>query len=84
VAWARVLGHDEAAELLQETLDEEKAADEKLTAIAEGGINESAAAGAHGDEEEETEAADEERPRAVRSSRRVPVGARKKTAARRR
>ena len=30
VAWARAMGHDEAAELLQETLDEEKAADEKL------------------------------------------------------
>ena len=43
VAWARVLGHDEAAELLQQTLDEEKAADEKLSGLAEGGINESAA-----------------------------------------
>jgi ferritin-like metal-binding protein YciE len=43
VAWARALGHDEAADLLQETLDEEKAADEKLSALAEGGINEEAA-----------------------------------------
>src|SRR6476661_1063691 len=39
VAWARVLGHDDAADLLQQTLDEEKAADEKLSALAEGGIN---------------------------------------------
>ena len=31
VAWARPMGHTEAADLLQETLDEEKAADEKLT-----------------------------------------------------
>ena len=31
VAWARAMGHDEAADLLQETLDEEKAADEKLS-----------------------------------------------------
>jgi ferritin-like metal-binding protein YciE len=31
VAWARAMGHDEAADLLQENLDEEKAADEKLT-----------------------------------------------------
>ena len=30
VAWARGMGHDEAANLLQETLEEEKAADEKL------------------------------------------------------
>src|SRR5688572_23585934 len=43
VAWARALGHDEAAELLQQTLDEEKAADEKLSGLAEGGINQSAA-----------------------------------------
>jgi ferritin-like metal-binding protein YciE len=43
VAWARSLGHDEAADLLQETLDEEKAADEKLSALAEGGINQDAA-----------------------------------------
>jgi hypothetical protein len=30
------MGHDEAADLLQETLDEEKAADEKLNTLAEG------------------------------------------------
>jgi ferritin-like metal-binding protein YciE len=47
VAWARAMGHDDAAELLQETLDEEKAADEKLNELAEGGINEHAAQGAH-------------------------------------
>jgi ferritin-like metal-binding protein YciE len=50
VAWARVLGHDEAADLLQETLDEEKAADQKLSALADGGINEEAA-GAGADED---------------------------------
>jgi ferritin-like metal-binding protein YciE len=43
VAWARAMGHTEAADLLQETLDEEKAADEKLSSLAEGGINEQAA-----------------------------------------
>jgi ferritin-like metal-binding protein YciE len=47
VAWANVMGHTEAAELLQETLDEEKAADQKLNALAEGGINEEAASQAH-------------------------------------
>ena len=53
VAWARAMGHDDAADLLQETLDEEKAADEKLNSLAEGGINEEAAEGAHQDEAEE-------------------------------
>ncbi len=47
VAWARTMGHDEAAGLLQQTLDEEKAADEKLNALAEGGINQEAANRAH-------------------------------------
>jgi ferritin-like metal-binding protein YciE len=43
VAWARAMGHDESADLLQQTLDEEKTADEKLTTLAESGINETAA-----------------------------------------
>src|SRR5690349_2433177 len=43
VAWARGMGHSDAEKLLQETLDEEKAADEKLTSLAEGGINQEAA-----------------------------------------
>jgi len=53
VAWARTMGHDEVAVLLEETLNEEKAADEKLTSLAEGGINRDAATGngAEGDEE---------------------------------
>jgi ferritin-like metal-binding protein YciE len=70
VAWARAMGHDEAADLLQETLEEEKAADEKLTELAEGGINETAAESAHGEEEEE----EEEEPVAATS------GARKRSA----
>jgi ferritin-like metal-binding protein YciE len=37
------MGHDDAVELLQETLDEESAADEKLTEIAESLANDSAA-----------------------------------------
>lgn len=36
--FARELGYDEAADLLQKTLDEEGAADKKLTKIAEGGL----------------------------------------------
>jgi len=58
VAWARAMGHTEAADLLQETLDEEKATDEKLTTLAEGGINQEAAENAHPSDDEE----EEERP----------------------
>ncbi len=47
VAWARAMGHDDAADLLQQNLDEEKAADETLTQLAEGGINQGAAEIAH-------------------------------------
>jgi len=36
---ARTMGHDDVAELLEQTLEEEKTADQKLTEIAEGGIN---------------------------------------------
>jgi ferritin-like metal-binding protein YciE len=59
VAWATVMGHDEAAELLQETLDEEKVADEKLSALAEGGINQNAADGAEEGEDDEEDAEDD-------------------------
>ena len=55
VAWARAMGHTEAAALLQETLDEEKAADEKLTTIAENGVNQEAADAAHSEEADEAE-----------------------------
>jgi ferritin-like metal-binding protein YciE len=57
IAWARVMGHDDAADLLQQTLDEEKAADEKLSALAEEGINQEAADSVHGGGEEEEEEA---------------------------
>jgi ferritin-like metal-binding protein YciE len=55
VAWARDMGHSDAERLLQETLDEEKAADEKLSSLAEGGINQEAADAAHPSEEDEEE-----------------------------
>jgi ferritin-like metal-binding protein YciE len=64
IAWARAMGHTDIVNLLQDTLDEEKAADEKLTELAEGGINQEAADAAH------SEGADEEEEEApVRSSR---------------
>jgi ferritin-like metal-binding protein YciE len=43
-AWAEQLGLDDAAELLQETLDEEEATDEALTEIAKSAINQQAEA----------------------------------------
>ena len=57
VAWAQAMGHTEAAKLLRQTLDEEKAADKKLSGLAEGGINQSAADAAHSEEDEEPAAA---------------------------
>ncbi len=53
VAWAKALGHDAAADLLQQILDEEKAADVKLSGLAEGGINQEAASAAHPEAEED-------------------------------
>jgi ferritin-like metal-binding protein YciE len=47
VAWAEAMAHGAAARLLQETLDEEKAADQKLSSLAEGGINREAANAVH-------------------------------------
>ena len=55
VAWAKAMGRYDAADLLQEILNEEKAADEKLNAIAESGVNEQACAGGHDQESEEDE-----------------------------
>jgi ferritin-like metal-binding protein YciE len=43
-AWAEELGLDDAADLLQETLDEEEATDEALTEIAKSAINQQAEA----------------------------------------
>ena len=53
VAWAQAMGHTAAARLLQQTLDEEKAADKKLSGLAEGGINQGAVGAADADDEEE-------------------------------
>jgi len=53
IAWAEALELTEVAQLLNETLAEEKAADEKLSAIAESGINEAATAGESEEDEED-------------------------------
>jgi ferritin-like metal-binding protein YciE len=45
IAWAKQLGLDDVVNPLQQNLDEEKAADRKLTEIAESVVNQAAAAG---------------------------------------
>lgn len=61
-AWAELLDESEATDLLQETLDEEKAADEKLTEIAETAANP--------EEEAEEGEAEQEEEESTRASRR--------------
>lgn len=46
VTYARDLGLDQVAQLLEQTLDEEKQTDQRLTQLAESGPNKAAAAGA--------------------------------------
>jgi ferritin-like metal-binding protein YciE len=69
VAWARAMGHTEAADLLQKTLDEEKAADKKLSSLAEDGINQDAAGAMASDDDRDE---DEKSGRASIKSSRMP------------
>lgn len=69
IAFARLMGHDDVVALLEETLDEEKTADELLTELAESEIN--TAANAMGDARD---AEDEDQP-----SQRKSAGAAKTT-----
>ncbi|MGJ4946662.1 ferritin-like domain-containing protein [Bradyrhizobium sp. HKCCYLS1011] len=39
IAWAKQLGRNDCANVLQKTLDEEKATDKKLTSLAESAVN---------------------------------------------
>jgi ferritin-like metal-binding protein YciE len=55
IAWAQAMGHTDVTELLQQNLNEEKAADKKLSALAEGGINQGAADAAHPEDSEDEE-----------------------------
>jgi ferritin-like metal-binding protein YciE len=52
IAWAEALGLGEVCDVLNETLEEEKAADEKLSALAESGINQAATAGEESEDDE--------------------------------
>lgn len=64
--FAELMGHERAKDLLGATLDEEKAADEKLNTIATSEVNREALMSGGEDEDEMEE--DEERPRARRSA----------------
>jgi ferritin-like metal-binding protein YciE len=66
--WANVLGQTEAASLLEETLEEEKQTDQKLTQIAESFVNEASAEEGE-DEESEEQAAPRGRGQTASSGR---------------
>ena len=69
IEWARLMGHTEVVSLLEQTLAEEKAADKKLTALAEQEINQAAIAeGGHEEGEEEEEEESSARGRASKSA----------------
>lgn len=51
--YARMMGHNEALQLLEQTLEEEKSADQLLNQLAEGGINALAEREANGAAEED-------------------------------
>ena len=71
IAWAEALDLTEVAQLLQETLAEEKAADAKLSALAEAGINECATAG---ESDEDMEEDDEEATPSKSARKSEPAG----------
>ena len=69
VAWANAMGHTEVAKLLEQTLNEEKAADRKLSDLAEAGINAAATAGQDQPPDEFVRARGKRPPRANGSAR---------------
>ena len=75
IAHAKLLGHNEIVQLLVVSMNEEKAADEKLTEIAEGVVNLDAAT--EDDEEQETRRASTTPQRAMAMSR--ATGSRRRT-----
>jgi ferritin-like metal-binding protein YciE len=86
IAWASALGLTDIADLLRETLEEEKAADKKLSALALGDVNREAASGE--DEEDESDDDAEEPKRSNGSARQAAaktaaVKSSKKTSGRR-
>ncbi len=70
VTFAKLLGDEESARLLAQTLDEEERTDKKLTAIAESAINLEAASGADDEEESMTRSSGRSRSRSNGGGRR--------------
>jgi len=64
VTYAKMLGHEDAADLLSQTLEEEKETDQRLTQLAENFVNPSAASGKEDEEEEEEQVRPQKRRRA--------------------
>ena len=82
IEWARLMGHTEVVALLEQTLAEEKAADKKLTMLAEQEINQAAIAEGEqeeGEEEEEESGSGRGRASKGRSGRGAQSGARRQS-----
>jgi ferritin-like metal-binding protein YciE len=77
VAWAQLLGLDDVAALLEQTLEEEKAADKKLSALAEQEINQNAL---NQGQEEAEEQEEESRPARSRASKSTSTSRRQASA----
>jgi ferritin-like metal-binding protein YciE len=78
--WARLLGLDEVVALLEQTLEEEKATDKKLTMLAESEINQAAVAAGQSEEgEDEEEEQSSGGGRSRNSSRASRSGSRRQT-----
>jgi len=76
IAHARLLGEDDVVSLLEQTLNEEKAADEKLTEIAETVVNLEAADDESEEADEDQAASRRRQPAASGAGRRSSPGAR--------
>jgi ferritin-like metal-binding protein YciE len=77
--WANVLGKTDVAALLEDTLEEEKEADQKLTSIAGGFVNEVAAGRVDEEQEEEERSVGRGRRIAPRAAGRAAVADRTRT-----
>ncbi len=69
VEWARLLGHDDAADLLQETLDQEKDTDSALSELALDHVNQAAVDQMGETEDEDEDESGNEQPSYSRSRR---------------
>jgi ferritin-like metal-binding protein YciE len=79
--YATLLGEQEAAGLLEETLKEEKATDSKLTELAENINVEAMQAGQSGESEKEEDEASDAEPAEARTKRAAPKAKRKSASA---